>query len=168
MIKITFTYTPADIRSGTTLLIRKRNTHARLVFVITGVFILFCAAISHHSWIGYRSFLVCLGLFLVLFVDVVLRLFNWHMRTCFARRNKDIFFDPRTMEIDEKEIVMTVGETRSEQPWETIIGYRTGKRNILLYLSKDNALMIPRIAFLNQGTETDFIRLLREKDIPEI
>ena len=162
-MKLRFSMTLADAQSASWLKVKERKRAPRVFLCLLGLAVLIPSgwllfACGETHW-GYAAFAVFCFLWEDVFFRLLVRLRVWH----FFRRNQDLFREVE-LELLPDRLVVRVDADHSQTAWDKFAGYRIGKRNILLYLSRDVTVNIPTRIFAD-GQEQECLRFLEARGL---
>jgi len=169
-VNLNFTYTKKDILKASYLkgsdnINRKK---ARKVLIPLGLFLLFLVLITSFSC-GFRSgefIIIGASLFSIFFADVILPALNYFLSYFLTitviHRNKDALFTPYEMIVSDEGIIFKSKDGESLIKWSAFTKYTIGKDIILLYISKDIAVSIPKRIFTTEQKK-EFVKIIKDK-----
>jgi hypothetical protein len=167
-MKLKFELTPADLQDGSWLRVRERKRLPRILLFGCGI-ILWTATVRSYLSTGHLNWTYALvGLVCFIWEDGLFRLLNIMHVSVFIRRNRRLYQAETEMEITPERLVVRQQGSVSEITWSTVQGVRVGPKTILLYLSKDFALCLPRRAFTEAASETECIGMLKTLGLKEM
>ena len=158
----------SDIQSGSWLRVDKPRKIRRILINTAGVLLVLNGAWLYTKQQRGAIFFICWGVLLILWDLMLFRLFN-HLRVAIlVRRNINLYDKEVLIDMDDTRWTVSSLGQRSEMTWDKFIGYRFGKRNLLLYLSKDFTVNIPRRVFGDNCPEKQLLKILKENNVPEL
>ena len=160
-MQASFNYNLQDVWHGTWLRAWKSNFWIQVWMPLLGGLLLLLDFVSWWGGGGWSMPLAALAAFCLFFRPALFHAVTWLQVRRYLKRNPDIFRQLWLLETAESGLKLTNGGVTSPIPWAAIIGYRIGKRNILLYFKPEIALNIPRRVFESKNAEAEFLELLK-------
>ncbi len=167
-MKLKFKLTPKDLHDGSWLRVRERKRLPRILLFACGIILWAVTAWLYRSTGQINWTFAAVGLVCFVWEDGLFRLLNIMRVSVFIRRNRRLYEDDTEMEIAPERLVVRQQGNVSEIVWPTVQGFRIGPKTILLYLSKDFALCLPRRVFADSTSESECIGMLKEIGLKEI
>lgn len=159
--------TPADARQASLFHQRETWRWIHLLLLVIGCTSVLLGVIRffHTARIDWLTF--CLGLLCILYV--ILFPFWNHIRISFwVRRNHQLYKEESVLEFTQDKLMVRTPGTNSEIDWTSMLGFRNAPHSILLYLSRDCYILLPKRVFANAQAEEECLSLLREVGVKEV